>query len=50
MSLIARLMDRRNRMLSSEMVQKKEKSLEDAKETDVELFGKGAYTNGIQGL
>jgi len=50
MSLIARLMDKRNRLAISNMSQKKEKHLGDAERVDSELFKNGAYTNGIQGL
>lgn len=50
MSLIARLMDKRNRIIISDLGQKKEKHHDDAEKANSDLFKKGAYTNGIQGL
>ncbi|MDD4237056.1 MAG: hypothetical protein PHT62_00670 [Desulfotomaculaceae bacterium] len=50
MSLIARLMDRRNRRVISNLAQKQEGHLDDAENVAGELFEKGAYTNGIQDL
>lgn len=50
MSLIARLMDKRNQRLISKVPPKKEQHLDDAKKDDGELYAKGVYTNGIQGL
>lgn len=50
MSLIARLMDKKNKMVLANLAQKKEKHLNDAEKFDGEFLGKGAYTNGIQDL
>jgi hypothetical protein len=50
MSLIARLMDRRNRVVISKLAQEKEKHLADAEREEDKLLENGAYTNGIQGL
>jgi hypothetical protein len=50
MSLIARLLDKRNKMVIPKLAQEAEKHLNGTEKDDEATFDKGAYTNGIQDL